>query len=95
MKRLGGDTEIKIRWFDADLNESPVPNKPGRWLAWIEGRAPNGTPFRRSFTFFAFPKQIANQFAPDLTVEFQTSREPTLPQPGASTSPSLTGSEKT
>lgn len=51
VRRLGCDGRLRVRWFDAKLNESPEPNAPGRWLAWIEGTAPNGTPLRRSLTF--------------------------------------------
>ena len=51
VRQLGCDGRLRVRWFDAKLNESPAPNAPGRWLAWIEGTAPNGTPLRRSFTF--------------------------------------------
>jgi CubicO group peptidase (beta-lactamase class C family) len=48
--------------------ESLVPDKPGRWLAWIEGTAPNGTPLRRSLTFYALPKQLPSSYVSDLTV---------------------------
>ena len=47
VQRLGGDARLRVRWFDAQLNEFPAPDESGRWLAWIEGTAPNGTPFRR------------------------------------------------
>ncbi len=70
VRRLGRDVTFRVRWFDADLNESEEPDKPGRWMAWVEGQAPNGTPFRRSFTFFAFPQKIENSFVPDLSVAF-------------------------
>ena len=70
VQRLGGQNSLPIRWFDGNLQEHPQPNQPGRWMAWIEGRAPNGTPFRRSFTFFALPKKIEGGFAPDLTIRF-------------------------
>ena len=78
VQRIGGDLSFQTRWFDASLNEHPEPIASGRWLAWIEGKAPNGTPFRRSFTFYAFPKKLDNGFVPDLTVEF-----PKFPGPNA------------
>jgi hypothetical protein len=67
---LGATSRLQVRWFDAELNESPEPDAPGRWLAWIEGTAPNGTPMRRSRTFYALPKQLPSNFSPDLTVAF-------------------------
>ena len=76
--RLGCYQPLRVRWFDAKLNESPVPNAPGRWLAWIEGTAPNGTPLRRSLTFYGLPKELPTSFAPDLTVAF-----PKFPGPQA------------
>src|SRR5690606_29611285 len=54
VQRLGG-APFTVRWFDADLNEAEKPDHPGRWAAYIEGRAPNGTPLRRAMTFFARP----------------------------------------
>lgn len=68
VRRLGRDVPFQVRWFDADLNEASEPDHAGRWMAWVEGRAPNNTPFRRSFTFYVFPQEIQNGFAPDLTV---------------------------
>lgn len=70
VRRLGCDEPLRVRWFDAKLNERPEPDAPGRWLAWIEGTAPNGTPLRRSRTFYGLPKQLPHSFAPDLTVAF-------------------------
>ena len=70
VRRLGCSEPLRVRWFDAELNESPEPNAPGRWLAWIEGTAPNGTPLRRARTFYALPKQLPSSFSPDLTVAF-------------------------
>ncbi|MBC8876330.1 MAG: beta-lactamase family protein [Planctomycetes bacterium] len=78
VERLGCDSRLRVRWFDANLNESPVPKEPGRWLAWIEGAAPNGTPLRRTFTFYAMPKGLSSSYVPDLTVTF-----PRFPGPNA------------
>ena len=78
VRRLGCSEPLSVRWFDVDLNESPEPNAPGRWLAWSEGTAPNGTPLRRSRTFYALPKQLPSSFSPDLTVAF-----PNFPGPKA------------
>lgn len=78
VRRLGFDGRLRVRWFDAKLNENTAPNGPGRWLAWIEGTAPNGTPLRRAMTFFGLPKDFLSGFAPDLTVAF-----PRFPGPNA------------
>lgn len=68
IQRLGGDPQLRVRWFNARLDEFPAPADSGRWLAWIEGTAPNGTPFRRGLTFYGVPKNISLAYAPDLTV---------------------------
>lgn len=70
LQRLGHTGPLRVRWFDAELNESSEPNASGRWLAWIEGTAPNGTPLRRARTFYALPKQLPSSFSPDLTIAF-------------------------
>lgn len=56
VRRLGGETRLRVRWFDAALNEAASPEGPGRWIAHIESTAPNGTPVRRGMTFFRPPK---------------------------------------
>lgn len=78
VQRLGGDGRLQIRWFDAKLNESPRPDEPGRWLAWVEGSAPNGTPLRRALTCYGLSKDFLGSFAPNLAVEF-----PRFPGPQA------------
>src|SRR5262249_46003262 len=55
VRRLGADGELRVRWFDADLNEVSRPARPGRWGALIEGAAPNGTPVRRAMTLYCRP----------------------------------------
>ena len=79
VRRLGCNEPLRVRWFDAELNESPEPDAPGRWLASIEGTAPNGTPVRRLRTFYALPEQLPASLLPDLTIAFphlSTSRVP-------------------
>ena len=68
VRRLGVDAPLDVRWFDAQRNEAPAPNRPGRWLAWVEGTAPNGTPFRRGLTCYGLPETLPTAYAPDLTV---------------------------
>jgi CubicO group peptidase (beta-lactamase class C family) len=65
---LGFKGPLKVRWFNAQLDEALVPAEPGRWVAWIEGTAPNGTPFRRALTFYARPKNFLLYFAPGLSI---------------------------
>lgn len=68
VQRLGGDTRLRVRWFNAELDEFPAPNDSGRWLAWVEGTAPNGTPFRRGLTFYGLPQGLPTEYSPDLTI---------------------------
>ena len=57
VRRLGcADPSLRVRWFDAHLREAPEPDAPGRWGAYIEGTAPNGTPLRRAATFYCRPE---------------------------------------
>ncbi len=78
VRRLARDVDFQVRWFDADLNEFPVPQAAGRWMAWLEGTAPNGLPFRRALTFYALPEKLDLGAAPDLSVTF-----PNFPGPHA------------
>jgi CubicO group peptidase (beta-lactamase class C family) len=70
VRRLGHDPKFTTRWFDASLREASQPDAPGRWMAWLEGVAPNGMPWRRAFTLYAIPPITNSEFAPDLTVHF-------------------------
>lgn len=79
VRRLGFDEPLRVSWFNAELEESPEPDAPGRWLAWIEGTAPNGTPFRRSRTFYALPEQIPVSLMPKLTVAVPNLSSPEVP----------------
>lgn len=65
VRQLGCDGRLRVRWFDADLKETDVPKHPGRWSAWIEGTAPNGTPMRRSLTFYCRPPGFLLYFPPE------------------------------
>lgn len=79
VRRLACKEPLRVRWFNAELNESPEPDASGRWLAWIEGTAPNGTPLRRSRTFYALPKQLPGSVSLDLTVAFPNFPGPESP----------------
>ena len=67
---LGLQNPPQVRWFDQSLQESKQPDHPGRWIAWVDGTAPNGLPFRRSFTFFALPEKMDPVGIPDLSIRF-------------------------
>lgn len=79
VRRLGGDESLQVRWFNSQLEESPEPDASGRWLAWIEGTAPNGTPLRRARTFYALPAQIPLPNMPDLKVAIPSLSSPNMP----------------
>lgn len=70
VKRLGGESPPKVRWFDRDLMEAEKPNHAGRWIALVEGLAPNGTPLRRAHTFYCLPEKPDLSGFPDLSVHF-------------------------
>jgi len=70
VRRLGFNGPLCVRWFDAKLEERAAPDAPGRWLAWIEGTAPNGTSFRRALTFYGLPKNFLGGISPDFTMSF-------------------------
>jgi CubicO group peptidase (beta-lactamase class C family) len=64
VRRLGGNVRLRVRWFDTDLKETDKPAHPGRWAAYIEGTAPNGTPVRRSLTLYCRPPGFLLFFIP-------------------------------
>ena len=71
VRRLGADGSLHVRWFDADLNESAKPAKPGRWGALIEGTAPGGTRMLRSMTCYCRPPLfLFFLFPPDFSLSF-------------------------
>ena len=49
-KHLGGSYEIKVRWFDTDLNEIHYPKKTGRYGYYAEIIGANGDKIKRSGT---------------------------------------------
>lgn len=77
VQKLGGNISLQLQWFDQDLVPAVKPNHPGRWLAYVEGIAPNQFPFRRAFTFFAIPAQLDGKLAPDLKLQFPHFNTPT------------------
>jgi CubicO group peptidase (beta-lactamase class C family) len=80
--QFGFSPGFVVRWFGQDLEEAKVPDQGGRWLALVEGTAPNQTPMRRGFTFFAIPNNIdsSKTFVPDLTVQLPHFPGPQAPK---------------
>ncbi|MFN6109356.1 MAG: serine hydrolase domain-containing protein [Planctomycetota bacterium] len=76
IRRLEVASPPPVRWFDTHLREARQPDHSGRWIAWVEGRAPNGLPLRRAHTFFCLPETIDPSVFPDLTIRF-----PNFPSP--------------
>jgi CubicO group peptidase (beta-lactamase class C family) len=63
-RRLGCEAPLRVRWFDARLNEITTASEPGRYGAYIEGISPNGTPVRRAMTFYCRPSMFLWYNAP-------------------------------
>jgi len=76
VRQLGCTEPLRVRWFDADLDEATTPTRPGRWGAYIESVAPNGTPFRRAMTFYCRPPGFFLYFPPNISPEFPHRRGP-------------------
>lgn len=55
---LGCTAPLSVRWFDSKLDEATTPAQAGRWGAYVEGLAPNGTPLRRIVTCFCRPSHF-------------------------------------
>lgn len=58
VRELIGDAPLKIRWFDADLNEVTSLDKPGRYAAYIETKMRDGTLVRRIMLFYCKPSEL-------------------------------------
>jgi len=55
VERFHGPLETTVRWFDAELNEVTVAEKPGRYAAYLEGKTGTGGVVRRALTVYAVP----------------------------------------
>src|SRR5205823_5028811 len=80
VRRMGADGALRVRWFDAALDEVATPDRPGRWGAWIEGTAPNGTPVRRAMTFYGRPPGFLLYFPPETAVALGPLPGPIAPE---------------
>ena len=50
-----GSIPLKVRWFNAELDEVARAEKPGRYMAYVTGTGKDGTIIRRQLTFFCRP----------------------------------------
>ena len=71
VRRLGSDGRVALRWFDAERNEVANPARPGRWGAYLEGVAPNGTVVRRAMTFYCRPPGFIAYWPANLAVPLE------------------------
>lgn len=53
---------LRVRWFDTHLDEITTATEPGRYGALVETISPNGTPVRRSYTFYCRPPMFLAYF---------------------------------
>ncbi len=57
VNELQGDIPLTVRWFNSSLNEVKAPEKPGRYMVYIEGKMKDGTPIRRAVTTYCDPPE--------------------------------------
>jgi hypothetical protein len=69
VRQLGCTRPLRVRWFGPNLREASKPDGPGRWAGLVEGIAPNGTPLRRSMTFFCRTPGYFLYFPPELKLD--------------------------
>ncbi len=55
VEKLAGSFPLKVRWFNDGLEEVTVPDKPGRYLAYVEGQTPSRMTIRRALTLYCRP----------------------------------------
>jgi len=67
VRALAGDLPLKVRWYNAQLDEVETPSRPGRYAAVVESKMHDGTPVRRAMTFFAVPDD-SGRYWPDYSV---------------------------
>jgi CubicO group peptidase (beta-lactamase class C family) len=73
VKKLEGEIPLKTRWFDSSLAEVQAPDKPGRYMALLEGKMKDGTPVRRAVTLFCDPPK---------GIGLDSTAKVTMPYPG-------------
>jgi CubicO group peptidase (beta-lactamase class C family) len=55
VKKFAGDLNLKIKWYDKNLNQVSTPDNPGRYAYYAEGTTENGFTIRRAATLYCFP----------------------------------------
>lgn len=58
VERLVGKFPLHVRWFDSQLNEVTAVEKPGRYMAVVEGITPEGIKIRRAMTLYCRDKDF-------------------------------------
>lgn len=64
VKATVGETPLSARWFDRDLEEVTSADKPGLYLAYVEGRTPTGQVVRRGLTAFCSAREFSRFVSP-------------------------------
>lgn len=49
---LVGDVPLQATWYDGNLQEVSSPVEPGRYVAYVTGRTPDGRPIRRAVAVY-------------------------------------------
>jgi CubicO group peptidase (beta-lactamase class C family) len=55
VEKLMGSFPLVVKWFNTEFEEVTIPEKPGRYLAYVEGRTPLGMTIRRALTLYCRP----------------------------------------
>jgi len=56
VEKVMGKFPLKARWFNSELNEVKVPEKPGRYAFYVEAKTAEGKMIRRASTVYCHPK---------------------------------------
>lgn len=55
IENLAGNFPLNVRWFNRNLEEVNKADKPGRYLAYVEGKSPSGINVRRALMLYCRP----------------------------------------
>jgi len=64
-RELLGDVKLKVRWFNARLEEVASAASPGRYMAVVEGTLRDGAPLRQALTCFCKPPNTLSTWLAD------------------------------
>jgi hypothetical protein len=56
VKKVMGKFPLETRWFNSEFKEVSVPEEPGRYAFYVEGKTPGGRIIRRASTVYCRPK---------------------------------------